>query len=120
MDAFEETEKKTVAVGHKLDLVFYQLRLNMFYEDFKTTGKLIEKARQWVFFCLSCCVDVIPPCHPPSMVDRPWFLCTLIEFLCPGCRFALFCVSVCFCVHVCVCVFLYVSVSVSVYVCGFS
>ena len=48
MDAFEETEKKTVAVGHKLDLVFYQLRLNMFYEDFKTTGKLIEKARHLI------------------------------------------------------------------------
>jgi len=41
-------ETKTVAVGHKLDLVFYQLRLNMFYEDFKTTGKLIEKARHFI------------------------------------------------------------------------
>ncbi|XP_029130623.1 26S proteasome non-ATPase regulatory subunit 6 homolog [Cajanus cajan] len=38
---------KTVAVGQKMDMVFYTLQLGFFYMDFDLIAKSIEKAKSW-------------------------------------------------------------------------
>ncbi|GAX76349.1 hypothetical protein CEUSTIGMA_g3795.t1 [Chlamydomonas eustigma] len=43
--AFEATESKTSGVGNKMDLVFSQIRLLMFYEDWRGVKKLLAKAK---------------------------------------------------------------------------
>jgi len=42
--AFKETYEKTVSLGHRLDIVFTQIRLGMFYLDNDLTLRNIEKA----------------------------------------------------------------------------
>lgn len=44
--AFAASEAKTTGSGLKMDLVFSQLRLLMFYEDWPGVKKLISKAKQ--------------------------------------------------------------------------
>jgi 26S proteasome regulatory subunit N7 len=44
--AFAATEAKTAGSGPKMDLVFTQLRLLMFYEDWPSVKKMIAKAKQ--------------------------------------------------------------------------
>eukprot|EP00246_Nothoceros_aenigmaticus_P006612 TRINITY_DN19618_c0_g1_i1.p1 TRINITY_DN19618_c0_g1~~TRINITY_DN19618_c0_g1_i1.p1 ORF type:complete len:387 (+),score=69.05 TRINITY_DN19618_c0_g1_i1:72-1232(+) len=39
------TESKTVAVGHKMDIVFHTLRLGFFYMDFDLISENIDKAK---------------------------------------------------------------------------
>lgn len=41
------TESKTVAVGQKMDLVFYTLNIGFFYLDFDLISKSIDKAKRW-------------------------------------------------------------------------
>ncbi|GAV68017.1 PCI domain-containing protein/RPN7 domain-containing protein [Cephalotus follicularis] len=45
LEQLKETESKTVAVGQKMDLVFYTLRLGFFYMDFNLISKSIDKAK---------------------------------------------------------------------------
>lgn len=42
--AFRETYEKTVSLGHRLDIVFNQIRLGMFYLDNDLTKRNLEKA----------------------------------------------------------------------------
>ncbi|KAK6920580.1 Proteasome component (PCI) domain [Dillenia turbinata] len=45
LEQLKITEGKTVAVGQKMDLVFYTLQLGFFYMDFDLISKSIEKAK---------------------------------------------------------------------------
>ncbi|PSR89501.1 26S proteasome non-ATPase regulatory subunit like [Actinidia chinensis var. chinensis] len=45
LEQLKLTESKTVAVGQKMDLVFYTLQLGFFYMDFDLISKSIEKAK---------------------------------------------------------------------------
>ncbi|XP_050377823.1 26S proteasome non-ATPase regulatory subunit 6 homolog [Argentina anserina] len=45
LEQLKVTESKTVAVGQKMDLVFYTLQLGFFYMDFDLISKSIEKAK---------------------------------------------------------------------------
>ncbi|KAF5730926.1 26S proteasome non-ATPase regulatory subunit 6 [Tripterygium wilfordii] len=45
LEQLKITETKTVAVGQKMDLVFYTLQLGFFYMDFDLISKSIEKAK---------------------------------------------------------------------------
>ncbi|KAM7258332.1 hypothetical protein ACFE04_014073 [Oxalis oulophora] len=45
LEQLKITETKTVAVGQKMDLVFYTLQLAFFYMDFDLISKSIEKAK---------------------------------------------------------------------------
>lgn len=45
LEQLKVTEGKTVAVGQKMDLVFYTLQLGFFYMDFDLISKSIEKAK---------------------------------------------------------------------------
>lgn len=44
--AFDATEEKTTGFGNKMDLVFSQIRLLMFHEDWREVKKLLAKAKQ--------------------------------------------------------------------------
>ncbi|KAE9467519.1 hypothetical protein C3L33_00573, partial [Rhododendron williamsianum] len=46
LEQLKLTESKTVAVGQKMDLVFYTLQLGFFYMDFDLISKSIEKAKK--------------------------------------------------------------------------
>ncbi|KAH7865638.1 hypothetical protein Vadar_009191 [Vaccinium darrowii] len=46
LEQLKITESKTVAVGQKMDLVFYTLQLGFFYMDFDLISKSIEKAKK--------------------------------------------------------------------------
>lgn len=46
LEQLKVTESKTVAVGQKMDLVFYTLQLGFFYMDFDLISKSIEKAKK--------------------------------------------------------------------------
>jgi len=46
MLAFKIAEEKTVAIGHKLDMVFSQLIMSIFDGDFQMMRRLIEKCKQ--------------------------------------------------------------------------
>ena len=48
LEQLKVTESKTVAVGQKMDLVFYTLQLGFFYMDFDLISKSIDKAKKWV------------------------------------------------------------------------
>uniref|UniRef100_A0A7R9UZ32 26S proteasome regulatory subunit RPN7 n=1 Tax=Chlamydomonas euryale TaxID=1486919 RepID=A0A7R9UZ32_9CHLO len=43
--AFDAAEAKTTGFGNKMDLVFSQIRLLMFYEDWREVNKLLAKAQ---------------------------------------------------------------------------
>ncbi|OMO93211.1 hypothetical protein CCACVL1_06588 [Corchorus capsularis] len=45
LEQLKVTESKTVAVGQKMDLVFYTLQIGLFYMDFDLISKSIEKAK---------------------------------------------------------------------------
>ncbi|XP_021808449.1 26S proteasome non-ATPase regulatory subunit 6 homolog [Prunus avium] len=45
LEQLKVTESKTVAVGQKMDLVFYTLQLGFFYMDFDLISKSIDKAK---------------------------------------------------------------------------
>ncbi|KAG6686322.1 hypothetical protein I3842_11G011400, partial [Carya illinoinensis] len=45
LEQFRVTENKMVAVGQKMDLVFYMLQLGFFYMDFDLISKSIDKAK---------------------------------------------------------------------------
>lgn len=46
LEQLKITEGKTVAVGQKMDLVFYTLQLGFFYMDFDLISKSIDKAKK--------------------------------------------------------------------------
>jgi 26S proteasome regulatory subunit N7 len=46
LEQLKVTESKTVAVGQKMDLVFYTLQLAFFYMDFDLISKSIDKAKK--------------------------------------------------------------------------
>jgi 26S proteasome regulatory subunit N7 len=46
LEQLKVTEGKTVAVGQKMDLVFYTLQLGFFYMDFDLISKSIDKAKK--------------------------------------------------------------------------
>ena len=46
LEQLKLTEGKTVAVGQKMDLVFYTLQLAFFYMDFDLVSKSIDKAKK--------------------------------------------------------------------------
>ena len=56
MEQLKLTEGKTVAVGQKMDLVFYTLQLAFFYMDFDLVSKSIDKAKKSVSIRLFGCV----------------------------------------------------------------
>ncbi|CAF5149831.1 unnamed protein product [Rotaria magnacalcarata] len=43
-----KTYEKTVTLGHRLDLIFYQLRLGLFYMDQDLIGRNLDKAKTLV------------------------------------------------------------------------
>ncbi|URE08690.1 26S proteasome non-atpase regulatory subunit [Musa troglodytarum] len=45
LEQLKTTEGKTVAVGQKMDLVFYTLQLGLFYMDFDLISRSIDKAK---------------------------------------------------------------------------
>ncbi|GMH16743.1 hypothetical protein Nepgr_018584 [Nepenthes gracilis] len=45
LEQLKVTESKTVAVGQKMDLVFYTLQIGFFYMDFDLISKSIDKAK---------------------------------------------------------------------------
>ncbi|KAJ4849554.1 proteasome regulatory particle subunit [Turnera subulata] len=45
LEQLKVTESKTVAVGQRMDLVFYTLQLGFFYMDFNLISKSIDKAK---------------------------------------------------------------------------
>ncbi|GAB2240926.1 hypothetical protein Droror1_Dr00021444 [Drosera rotundifolia] len=47
LDHLKVTESKTVAVGQKMDLVFYTLQIGFFNMDFDLISKSIDKAKKW-------------------------------------------------------------------------
>ena len=46
LEQLKVTEGKTVAVGQKMDLVFYTLQIGFFYMDFDLISKSIDKAEK--------------------------------------------------------------------------
>lgn len=53
LTAFRKTYDKTVALGHRLDIVFYLLRIGLFYMDNDLITRNIEKAKRYCLGCLS-------------------------------------------------------------------
>jgi 26S proteasome regulatory subunit N7 len=49
LEHLKVTETKTVAVGQKMDLVFYTLQLGFFDMDFDLISKSIDKAKRYLF-----------------------------------------------------------------------
>ncbi|XP_010248825.1 PREDICTED: 26S proteasome non-ATPase regulatory subunit 6 homolog [Nelumbo nucifera] len=45
LEQLKLTESKTVAIGHKMDIVFYSLQIGFFYMDFDLISKSIDKAK---------------------------------------------------------------------------
>lgn len=45
LTAFRKTYDKTVALGHRLDIVFYLLRIGLFYMDSDLITRNSEKAK---------------------------------------------------------------------------
>lgn len=46
LEQLKVTEGKTVAVGQKMDLVFYTLQIGLFHMDFDLISKSIDKAKK--------------------------------------------------------------------------
>ncbi|KAE8800286.1 26S proteasome non-ATPase regulatory subunit 6 [Hordeum vulgare] len=46
LEQLKVTEGKTVAIGQKMDLVFYTLQIGLFYMDFDLISKSIDKAKK--------------------------------------------------------------------------
>lgn len=45
MEQLKVTESKTVAVGQKMDLVFYTLQLGFFYMDFDRSCQILPNSK---------------------------------------------------------------------------
>jgi len=45
LSQFRKTYEKTVTLGHKLDLVFHQIRIGFFYLDYDVISRNLEKAK---------------------------------------------------------------------------
>lgn len=52
--AFAKTYDKTVSLGQRLDLVFHNIRLGLFYLDHSLITRNLEKAKRWGIVCLRC------------------------------------------------------------------
>ena len=55
---FRKTYEKTVTLGHRLDLVFHQIRLGFFFFDYDIISRNLEKAKRlvsapFIYFSLS-------------------------------------------------------------------
>jgi len=46
--AFQKTYEKTVSLGHRLDILFYNIRIGLFYMDHDLITKNIDKAKQLI------------------------------------------------------------------------
>lgn len=46
--AFQKTYEKTVSLGHRLDIVFHQIRMGLFYLDHDLVTRNIEKAKSLI------------------------------------------------------------------------
>ena len=53
MEQLKVTESKTVAVGQKMDLVFYTLQIGFFYMDFDLISKSIDKAKKYIIIWIN-------------------------------------------------------------------
>lgn len=45
LEQFRKTYEKTVTLGHRLDIVFHQIRLGFFFHDFDIISRNLEKAK---------------------------------------------------------------------------
>jgi 26S proteasome regulatory subunit N7 len=45
LEQFRKTHEKTVTLGHRLDLVFHQIRLGFFFHDFDIIKRNLDKAK---------------------------------------------------------------------------
>ena len=51
VSAFRKAYEKTVGLGYRLDIVFYLIRIGLFYMDHDLITRNIEKAKRYVFVC---------------------------------------------------------------------
>jgi len=49
---FRKTYEKTVTLGHRLDLVFHQIRLGFFFLDYDLIGRNLDKAKRFLILIL--------------------------------------------------------------------
>lgn len=47
ISAFRKTYDKTVSLGHRLDIVFHNIRIGLFYLDYDLITRNIEKAKRY-------------------------------------------------------------------------
>ncbi len=52
MAQFRKTYEKTVTLGHRLDLVFHQIRLGFFFMDYDLISRNLEKTKRYGLFFL--------------------------------------------------------------------
>lgn len=62
MAQFEETLKKTVSLGQKLDIVFTLIRLGFFYTDQELTQKSLTRADE-MMEKVRCSASSLSPCR---------------------------------------------------------
>lgn len=48
ISAFKKTYDKTVSLGHRLDIVFHNIRIGLFYLDHDHVTRNIEKAKRYI------------------------------------------------------------------------
>jgi 26S proteasome regulatory subunit N7 len=48
LEQFRKTYEKTVTLGHRLDIVFHQIRLGFFYHDFDLIKRNLDKAKSLI------------------------------------------------------------------------
>ena len=46
MKALRKTFEKTIALGHRIDILFHLIRIGLFYKDHNLVKANVEKARQ--------------------------------------------------------------------------
>ena len=59
MTQFRKTYEKTVTLGHKLDLVFHQIRLGFFFLDYDLIGRNLDKAKTYALQILAYFVFIM-------------------------------------------------------------
>lgn len=47
MSAFRQVYDKTVALGYRMDVLFYMLRIGLFYSDYELIKTNLEKAHRY-------------------------------------------------------------------------
>lgn len=50
LSLFRRTYEKTVSLGHRLDIVFHNIRIGLFFMDHQVINTSIEKAKRWFTF----------------------------------------------------------------------